>query len=191
MESSNDLTIKIIDSSTGGPSGPSPPTTQNDIRYEGNLGSTASNSAIQFDVSNVGSNSARINGVRVTSDISDITDIWNEGSPGQFGYEIYASGGQNNGYAEAGNPTNFKPKDAAYPTDGSQISMDSNAVLSTSGGSSSATFFVGQLGRATGNNFKQYDFGSLSRVSSTDDWDVKVVLEFQNRGDVPYYFQEV
>jgi hypothetical protein len=74
--------------------------------------------------------------------------------------------------------------------DGTSIDLDQNAVLSTSGGGTSATVFVGQFGSSQGNTFNQHDFGTLSRVSSSDDWDVSITLEFQNRGDVTFYFDE-
>jgi len=159
-----------------------PPTTQNGIRYDGNLGSTGSNSAVQFDISNVDSSFARIEGVRVSVQNGVSGSIFNGGSN-----EIDISGGDSDGfrYQEDKNPSS-----RALAADGTSIDLDQNAVLSTSGGGTSATVFVGQFGSSQGNTFNQYDFGTLSRVSSSDDWDVSITLEFQNRGDVTFYFDE-
>ena len=160
-----------------------PPATQNGLRYEGGLTSTDTGSAIQFDVSNVDSSFARIEGIRVSVQNGVDDRIYN-GDPREF--EI--TGGDSDGYRDdsgEGNPTS-----RSFAADGTSIDLTQNGVLSTSGGGSSATVFVGQFGTASGNSFIEYDFGSLTRVSSSDDWDVKVVLELQNRGDVTFYFDE-
>ncbi|MEF8886118.1 MAG: Ig-like domain-containing protein [Haloarculaceae archaeon] len=158
-----------------------PPTTQNGIRYDGGLTSTGSSSAIQFDISNVDSSSARIEGIRVSVQNGVDDQIYNDG-PREF--EI--TGGDSDGYRDRdGNPTAN-----SFAADGSTIALTQNGVLSTSGSGSSATVSVGQFGTASGNTFTEYDFGSLTRVSSSDNWDVKVVLELQNRGDVTFYFDE-
>lgn len=183
--------ISLRDDATGDGGGDNgnPATIQNGIEYTGGLTTTDSISALQFNIENVDSQKARLNAVRVTNNINNAGEIWRTDGANQ-GPEIEVTGGESNGQAEAGNPDSFKPKDAAFQADGSQIQMDSNGVLDTSGGGTSATFFVGNFGKAPGNNFNQYDFGTVSRVSETSDWDVKVSLEFQNRGAVNYYFKE-
>ncbi|MFC7068148.1 Ig-like domain-containing protein [Halobaculum lipolyticum] len=180
------------DGGDGGDGGGTPPSVQNGIEYDGNLGSGGSGSAVVFDVTNTNSQTVRINRIEVESRIGDAQRIWDTDGPGQFGYEVYIPGGQNTGFAEAGNPQNFDPGDAAFTADGSTISLSSNAVLAGSGGADSATVTVGDFGRVfgNGNNFDPYDFGTLDRVGSGADWDVSVTLRFQSLGDVTFYFRE-
>lgn len=180
------------DGGGGGGGGEEPPAVQNGIRYDGNLGTTESNSAVEFDITNVDSQEKRINSVQLMSNIPEANKIWNTGSPGQFGDEVNISDGQNDGYAEAGNPQNANPRDDAFLADGGTITMSSNAVSGTGGGSESATVFVGQFGQTAGGstNFKQYDFNGLARVSASEDWDVSITLRFQSNDPVTYYFQE-
>ncbi|GGN97878.1 hypothetical protein [Haloarcula pellucida] len=159
----------------------SSPSVQNGIRYEGGLTTTGSNSAVQFEISNSDSNFARIQAVSITARNGVSGEIYNDGPR-----EIDISGGDSDGYEDVdGNPTS-----RALSADGSRIDLDQNAVLSTTGGGSSAVVFVGQFGTASGNTFTQYDFTGLTKVTSSDNWDVRVTIELQNRGDVVYYFQE-
>jgi hypothetical protein len=160
-----------------------PPTTQNGIHYDGGLTSTGSSSAAQFDISNVGSTSARIEGIRVSVQNGVDNEVYN-GNPREF--EI--SGGDTTGYRD--NSSGGNPTSRSFAADGNSIDLTQNGVLSTSGSGSSATVFVGQFGTASGNSFTEYNFGSLSRVSASDSWDIKIVLELQNRGDVTFYFDE-
>ncbi|WP_225334890.1 Ig-like domain-containing protein [Halomicrobium urmianum] len=172
------ITIEVTNVST---SSSSLPTDQNGIRYEDGLATTESDSAIQFDITNVDSQFARVESVAVTTRNGVGGEIYNGDAR-----EIEISGGDSNGYRdESGNPSA-----SALAADGSSIALDQNGVLSDSGGGASATVFVGQIGTASGNTFSQYDFADLERVASTDSWDVSVTLEFQNRGDVTYYFRE-
>lgn len=176
----------------GGGDGGTPPSVQNGIEYDGSLGAGGSGSAVEFDVTNTNSQAVRINRIEVESRIGDAQRIWDTDGPGQFGYEVYIPGGQNDGSAEAGNPQNFDPGDAAFTADGSTISLSSNAVLAGSGGADSATVSVDDFGRVigNGNNFDPYDFGTLERVGSGADWDISVTLRFQSLGDVTFYFRE-
>ena len=171
----------------GGGGGGSPPAEQNGIRYDGNLGTTGSNSAIQFDITNVDSNEARVNAVEIRSTIDEADRVWNGG---QGDYEVTVNGGAEDGYEE-GRPVN-DPSSGALNTDGTRYSFDSQARLTTSGGGSSATVFVGEFVSFSGNSdqFSEYDFGNLNRVSNTAQWDVSITLGFQNRGDVTFYFEE-
>lgn len=152
------------------------------IRYDGGLTSTGSTSAIQFDVTNVDPSAARIEGLRVSVRNGVGDRIWN----GANSREIEISGGDSTGYLRV----NGKADNNALAADGTTLDLDQNGVLSTSGSGSSATVFVGQFGTVSGGSFTEYDFGSLSRVSGSDNWDVRVVLELQNRGDVTFYFDE-
>lgn len=133
----------------------------------GGLTTTSSSSAIQFGIENIGGSKARLNAVRVTRDVNDAGRIWKtEGGSQGFGPEITVEGGENDGLKEAGNPNNVKPSDEALYAHGSTLQMDSNGVLATSGESAAATVFIGDFGKAMGNNFNQYDFGGLTRVSA-------------------------
>ncbi len=172
------ITVEVTNVSGGSSSAP---TVQNGIRYDGGLATTGSDSAIRFDVTNVDSQFARVQGVAVTARNGVDSEIFDGDAR-----EIEIGGGDSTGYRdESGNPSA-----SALAADGSSIALDQNAVLSDSGDGASATAFVGQFGTASGNSFSQYDFAGLERVSSTDDWDVSVTLEFRDRGDVTYYFRE-
>ncbi|ELZ26925.1 hypothetical protein C475_08321 [Halosimplex carlsbadense 2-9-1] len=161
----------------GGGGGNSPPLVQSGIRYDGGLTTTTSDSAVQFDVTNVDSSDARVLAVSVTAGNGVGQRVYND-EPDEINIP-----GSPDGYEDVdGNPTAN-----SLTADGSRIALDQTAVIGPSTGSS---VFIGQFGTTSGNSHTQYDFTGLTRVTSSDSWDVRVVLELQGRQDVTFYFRE-
>lgn len=73
---------------------------------------------------------------------------------------------------------------------GARLSLRSTHEWPTSRTRTPQLMNSGQVGTASGNSFTQYNFAGLTKVSSNDQWDVRMTLQFQNRGDVTYYFEE-
>ncbi|CQH59279.1 probable secreted glycoprotein [Halobacterium hubeiense] len=161
-----------------------PPSTINNVEYEGGLTTMESQSGVQFDIRNVGSQFARVAAVVLESASSDTEYLYNAG-----GREVEVFGGDSVGYA-----TDQTRAQDAYQADGTTgIDFTQNAVLSTSEGGETATVSLRDFGSKSSpnsNTHTEYDFSGLTRVASGDDWDVSVTMQFENRGDVTYYFQE-
>jgi len=172
-------TITVEDSEAG------PPAEENNIRYNGGLTTTESNSALQFAIENIGNEFARIEAVQVESRIDGADQLYN----GQQGRIIEIAGGDAEGFRETDGGGN--PQSRAIDADGESIDLDQNGVLSTSGSGQDATVFIGQFGTATGNDFNEDNFTGLTRVSENNNWNIRITLEFQDRGDVTYYFEEI
>jgi hypothetical protein len=148
--------------------------------YNAGLTTTGSNSAVQFDVENIGGSELTVDSVRVESQMgSGNDDIWAGNNP----VEIELSGGTQTGEANAkGNAGN------AFTADNTTITLDQNAVVSSG---TSVTVRSGDFGASSTSppSFNEYDFNGLERVTS-DNWDVKVTIEFQSGGEASYYFRE-
>ncbi|WP_435197278.1 hypothetical protein [Natronomonas sp. EA1] len=166
---------------SGGTGGDSP--SQNGIQYNDGLETTSSDSAVQFDIENVGGSSATVTAVRVDERIGAVEELWKRNAA-----VVAVRGGRTDGNNETGGSP------AAARDTNTVITLDTNAVLSTSGSGSTATVFVGDFGDATTGggppSWSEYNFNGLTRVSQSDNWDIRITLEFDSRGDVTYYFQE-
>jgi len=162
---------------------------QNDIVYEGGL--TANGGTLQFDISSETDYTARLLNVYVTSDVQQGTKLYHENGDGSGDGEVVRFvGGSQDGHSQT------RPmSDAVDVSSRTEIDFSKQGQLSAS--SPSGTIYVGEFGHGSGNNFHAHSFGTLTKVSESDDWTVRIVLDFQQHNgdfasdeDAVYYFKE-